>query len=133
MFTNYIDQSLFYFLLAINVSIVSVYLLSRVRNLQLQLLELKANNRNESDCLARNISGLVKRLRLAERQLDKTSQKQDEIKANKTLDTNLTQANKLLDLGIDKDQLMHQFGLSEAEANLMSLVHTKSNCLEQPA
>jgi len=62
---------------------------------------------------------------LAEQQLDRNTQKQDEIRANTHLDTSMTQANKLLDLGIDKEQLVHDFGLSEAEANLMSLVHKK--------
>ena len=56
-----------------------------------------------------------------------------ELKINKSMDTSLTQANKLLDLGVDSDQLVSGFGLSEAEAQLMSLVHTKQDRVRKAA
>ena len=55
------------------------------------------------------------------------------MKINKSMDTSLTQANKLLDLGVDSDQLVSGFGLSEAEAQLMSLVHTKQDRVRKAA
>jgi hypothetical protein len=49
------------------------------------------------------------------------------MKANKSMDSSLSQANKLLDMGIGSDQLIKGFGLSEAEANLMSLIHARQH------
>ena len=58
-------------------------------------------------------------------------QKQAQVSTNKTVETNFSQASKLLDLGVDSEQLAHGFGLSEAEANLISLIHEKQEALHQ--
>ncbi|HAG71373.1 MAG TPA: hypothetical protein DCL66_04140, partial [Gammaproteobacteria bacterium] len=73
------------------------------------------------------------RLQFAENKIESASAAQAELKINKSMDTSLTQANKLLDLGVDSDQLVSGFGLSEAEAQLMSLVHTKQDRVRKAA
>ena len=76
---------------------------------------------------AKNLNGLHIRLQSAEEQLESAWAVQGELKANKSMDSSLSQANKLLDMGIESDQLIKGFGLSEAEANLMSLIHARQH------
>ena len=80
-----------------------------------------------------NFGVVLARLQFAENKIESASAAQAELKINKSMDTSLTQANKLLDLGVDSDQLVSGFGLSEAEAQLMSLVHTKQDRVRKVA
>jgi hypothetical protein len=131
--TTYLTDSFFYLLLAVNASVICLMLISKVRRLQLQLTKLESTYRGEVAKLHKNFHGVLNRLQLAEQQIDNTAQKQDEIRSNKSIETNFSQATKLLDLGVDSEQLVHGFGLSEAEANLMSLLHKKDAVLEEAA
>ena len=123
----HLNDSFYYLLLALNVSVISLFLLGRQRNLQKQLDELRSLVYTDRERLAKNLNGLHFRLQSAEEKIETTWAVQGELKANKSMDSSLGQANKLLDLGIDSEQLMEQFGLSEAEANLLSLVHTRQD------
>jgi hypothetical protein len=83
--------------------------------------------------MVRNLGAILSRLQSAEGSIESASAVQAELKINKSMNTNLTQANKLLDMGVDSDQLVSNFGLSEAEAQLMSLVHTKQDRINKAA
>ena len=133
MFTSLLNQSFFYLLLIVYASVVSIFLLTRVRRLQQTINDLENRNRGELDGILKNLLQQRARLRMAEQRIDKTSQKQDELKANEALDTNLSHAGKLLNLGIAEEQLVHDFGLSEAEASLMSLMHKNPARVEERA
>jgi hypothetical protein len=133
MFASFLDQSFFYLLLVVYASVISVFLLTRVRRLQQAISDLENRNRGELDRVLKNLTQQRARLQMAEQCLARISQKQDELKANEALDTNLSHASKLLSLGIEEQQLVHDFGLSEAEASLMSLVHNSPVRIEEPA
>jgi hypothetical protein len=123
--TTYLNESFFFMLLALNVSIISLYLLSKLRRMQAEMTHLRQVFCNDRERMVRNLAGILARLQSAESSIESACAVQAELKINKSMNTNLTQANKLLDMGVDSDQLVSSFGLSEAEAQLMSLVHTK--------
>ncbi|MFT6093866.1 MAG: hypothetical protein ACJA2Q_001766 [Pseudohongiellaceae bacterium] len=123
--TTYLNESFFFMLLALNVSIISLYLLSKLRRMQAEMTHLRQVFCNDRERMVRNLAGILARLQSAEGSIESACAVQAELKINKSMNTNLTQANKLLDMGVDSDQLVSSFGLSEAEAQLMSLVHTK--------
>lgn len=123
--TTYLNESFFFMLLAVNVSLISLFLLSRLRRLQSELSSLRQVVYADRERVARNFGGVLGRLQTAEQKIDAACAVQAELKVNKAMDTSLSQANKLLDLGLGSDELVSSFGLSEAEARLMSLVHTK--------
>lgn len=131
--TTYLNESFFFMLLALNVSVISLYLLSKLRRMQTELANLRQVFCNDRERMVRNLGGLLARLQTAESSIESASAVQAELKINKSMDTSLTQANKLLDLGVDSDQLVSGFGLSEAEAQLMSLVHTKQDRVTRAA
>ena len=133
MFASFVNQSFFYLLFIIYASVISIFLLTRVRRLQQTINELENRNRGELDRVIKNLYQQRARLQMAEQRLEKTSQKQEELKANEALDTNLSHASKLLNLGIAEEQLVHDFGLSEAEASLMSLMHKNPARFEELA
>lgn len=123
--TTYVNDSFFLLLLAFNVSVISLFLIGRVRKLQTEVSQLRSTIFVAREQSARSAHGLSGRIQALEGQMITANAQKAELKANKPMETNLAQANKLLDLGIDSEQLVKGFGLSEAEANLMSLVHTK--------
>jgi hypothetical protein len=125
--TTYLNDSFFYLVLALNVSIICLFVLSRLRRLQSEVLTLRAEIYSERERMAKNLNGLHYRLQSAEEKLESAWAVQGELKANKSMDSSLSQANKLLDMGLDSDQLIKGFGLSEAEANLMSLIHARQH------
>lgn len=125
--TSYLNDSFFFMLLAFNVSVISLFLLARLRRVQNELQELKQAVYSDRERTVRNLTGVLGRLQTVEHGVQSATAAQAELKINKTMDTSLTQANKLLDLGVDSEQLVTGFGLSEAEAQLMSLVHTKQD------
>ncbi|NKB31557.1 MAG: DUF2802 domain-containing protein [Pseudomonadales bacterium] len=131
--STYFTDSFFYLLLAINASVICLMLISKVRRLQLQITKLENAYRAEVARLHKNFHGVLSRLQLAEEQIDHTAQRQDQIPTNKSVETNFNQATRLLDMGVDSEQLSHGFGLSEAEANLMSLIHKKQEILKDVA
>jgi hypothetical protein len=133
MFASFLNQSFFYLLLIVYASVISIFLLTRVRRLHQVISELENRNRGELDRVLKNLTQQRARLLMVEERLARTSQKQDELKANEALDTNLSHASKLLNLGIGEEQLVHDFGLSEAEASLMSLMHNNPVRIEEPA
>lgn len=125
--TTYLNDTFFYLLLALNVSVISLFVLSKLRKLQKELLVLRSDIYIERERMAKNLNGLHFRLQSVEEKIESAWAVQGELKANKSMDSSLSQANKLLDLGIDSDQLIKGFGLSEAEANLMSLIHARQH------
>lgn len=131
--TTYLNESFFFMLLALNVSVISLYLLSKLRRMQVELTNLRQGFCNDRERMVRNLGGLLARLQTAESNIESANAVQAELKINKSMDTSLTQANKLLDLGVGSDQLVSGFGLSEAEAQLMSLVHTKQDRVTRAA
>ncbi|MFT4886131.1 MAG: hypothetical protein ACJA2D_000454 [Pseudohongiellaceae bacterium] len=131
--TTYLNESFFFMLLALNVSIISLYLLSKLRRMQAEMMYLRQTFCNDRERMVRNLGAILSRLQSAEGSIESASAVQAELKINKSMNTNLTQANKLLDMGVDSDQLVSNFGLSEAEAQLMSLVHTKQDRINKAA
>lgn len=131
--TTYLNESFFFMLLALNVSVISLYLLSKLRRMQAELANLRQVFCNDRERMVHNLSGVLARLQTAESSIESANVVQAELKINKSMDTSLTQANKLLDMGVDSDQLVTGFGLSEAEAQLMSLVHTKQDRVTRAA
>jgi hypothetical protein len=125
--TTYLNDSFFYLVLALNVSIIILFILSKLKKLQGEVLTLRAEIYGERERMAKNLNGLHYRLQSAEEKLESAWAEQGELKANKSMDSSLSQANKLLDMGIGSDQLIKGFGLSEAEANLMSLIHARQH------
>lgn len=125
--TTHLNDSFFYLLLAFNVSVISLFILSKLRKLQKEMLIPRSDMYLERERSAKNLNGLHIRLQSAEEQLESAWAVQGELKANKSMDSSLSQANKLLDMGIESDQLIKGFGLSEAEANLMSLIHARQH------
>lgn len=125
--TTYLNESFFFMLLSLNVSLISLFLLSRLRRLQSELLSLRQIVYSDRERVTRNFGGVLGRLQTTEQKIEAACAVQAELKVNKTMDTSLSQANKLLDLGLGSDELVSSFGLSEAEARLMSLVHTKQD------
>ena len=131
--TTYLNESFFFMLLALNVSVISLYLLSQLRRTQTELISLRQGFCHDRERVVHNFGVVLARLQFAENKIESASAAQAELKINKSMDTSLTQANKLLDLGVDSDQLVSGFGLSEAEAQLMSLVHTKQDRVRKAA
>lgn len=127
--TTYFNESFFFMLLALSVSLISLFLLAKLKRLQAELQNIKRVVFSDREGVAGGINGLIRRLQDAENKIEAACAVQAELKVNKTMDTNLSQANKLLDLGLGSDELVSSFGLSEAEARLMSLVHTKQEKL----
>lgn len=131
--TTYLNEFFFFMLLALNVSVISLYLLSQLRRTQTELINLRQGFCHDRERIVHNFGVVLARLQFAENKIESASAAQAELKINKSMDTSLTQANKLLDLGVDSDQLVSGFGLSEAEAQLMSLVHTKQDRVRKAA
>ena len=131
--TTYLNESFFFMLLALNVSVISLYLLSQLRRTQTELINLRQGFCHDRERIVHNFGVVLARLQFAENKIESASAAQAELKIKKSMDTSLTQANKLLDLGVDSDQLVSGFGLSEAEAQLMSLVHTKQDRVRKAA
>jgi hypothetical protein len=131
--TTYLNDSFFFMLLALNVSVISLYLLSKLRRMQAELVNLRQGFCHDRERTGRNFGVVLARLQSAESKIETASAAQAELKINKSMNTNITQANKLLDLGVNSDQLVSGFGLSEAEAQLMSLVHTKQDRVSKAA
>ncbi len=131
--TTYLNESFFFMLLALNVSLISLYLLSKLRRMQAEMMHLRQIFCNDRERMVRNLAGILSRLQSAEGSIESASAVQAELNINKSMNTNLTQANKLLDMGVDSAQLVSNFGLSEAEAQLMSLVHTKQDRINKAA
>ena len=121
--SNYLNETFFILLGAVNLSVLCVFLIHKVRTLQEQLSRLQQHQGHDSQRLARQVQGIVARLRQAEQQLQQSARQQREMKSLRQQETDFSQAGKLLDLGIGCDQLTQNFGLSEAEARLMSLLH----------
>jgi len=71
-------------------------------------------------------SGMGKKMKEMEKALSLTAQKQGELEAKDVSGFAYTQANKMLQLGAEKDQLVSNCGLSQAEANLVALMHRTS-------
>ncbi|MFK7864420.1 MAG: DUF2802 domain-containing protein [Pseudohongiellaceae bacterium] len=124
--STYLNESFFLILFALNVSLISLFLLAKLRRVQVELQNVKQLLSSDRERTGRNLNSLLVRLQVSEQKIDSTCAAQAELKVDKSMDTNLSQANKLLDLGLCSEELVSSFGLSEAEARLMSLVHTKS-------
>jgi len=91
--------------------------------------QLKLSNRRLSEslhALGSATSGMGKKIREMERQLGLTVQKQSELESKDVSGFAYTQANKMLQLGAEKEQLISNCGLSQAEANLVALMHRTS-------
>ena len=127
------NDSTFLLLIAVNVSIVCLLLLGRVKKLQKALLALQSQLQQETGKLSRNQQALINRLGLVEKQLDSAPPRTARHKSNSSQESNVSQASKLLDLGVDARQLAQGLGLSQAEARLMSLVHEQQGGENQAA
>ncbi len=124
-------NSLFYVLLGVaNLSVLCLLFIHRLRALQQRVVRLEEAQRRAQQCLQQQGEGLLLRLQDMESRLEHTARKQSQA-APQRQDTNLRQANKLLDLGIDTQQLAQSLGMSEAEAKLVSLMHSRQESNSQ--
>lgn len=124
---NLFGDTTFPLLIAANVSILCLFLLARVKKLQKALLNLQGQLQQETAKLSRNQQALINRLGLIEKQYDSASYKPARQKTSAPAESNVSQASKLLNLGVDAKQLAQGLGLSQAEAKLMSLVHEQQS------
>lgn len=128
-----LNDSTFLLLIATSVSIVCLLLLARVKKLQKGLVGLQSQLQQETGKLSRNQQALINRLGLLEKQLDGNQARAARHKTSSPRESNVSQASKLLDLGVDARQLAQGLGLSQAEARLMSLVHEQQSGHNQAA
>ncbi|MDA0688937.1 MAG: hypothetical protein O2948_09885 [Proteobacteria bacterium] len=127
------NDSTFLLLIATNVSIVCLLLLARVKKLQKAVVSLQSQLQQETGKLSRSQQALINRLGLLEKQWDGGQARIARHKTSSSRESNVSQASKLLDLGVDARQLAQGLGLSQAEARLMSLVHEQQSGENQAA
>ncbi len=120
---NLFGDTTFPLLIAANVSILCLFLLARVKKLQKALVGMQGQLQQETAKLSRNQQALINRIGLIEKRFDGASFKPAPQKPSAPAESNVSQASKLLNLGVDAKQLAQGLGLSQAEAKLMSLVH----------
>ena len=100
-----------------------LYLAMRLRALEGALLDSGQGYQREIALLKQRTHVVIKRLQLSEQRVDEIEQQRLRMRTNPSVEASLTQAGRLMDLGVDAEQLAQGMGLSDAEAKLMSLVH----------
>ncbi|MES3006147.1 MAG: DUF2802 domain-containing protein [Pseudomonadota bacterium] len=100
--------------------------LRRMQNTQTLLqAELRAL-RKEMTAVGQGAVGLGKRLQIVQRRLQSTERRQEDMEFKDVGNIAITHANKLVQMGAATDELISTCGLSQAEANLVSLMHGKA-------
>lgn len=82
--------------------------------------------RKEVTAVGQGAVGLGKRLQVLQRRQQSTERRQEDLEFKDVGNIAITHANKLVQMGAATDELMSTCGLSQAEANLVSLMHGKA-------
>ncbi|MDO8273156.1 MAG: DUF2802 domain-containing protein [Gammaproteobacteria bacterium] len=82
--------------------------------------------RKEITAVGQGAVGLGKRLQVLQRRQQSTERRQEDLEFKDVGNIAITHANKLVQMGAATDELMSTCGLSQAEANLVSLMHGKA-------
>ena len=123
MLPIYFTDNFIPLLLTLYLSGLVLYLAMRVRGLEGALMESDQTHHREIALLKQRTHVVIKRLQLAEKRADEFEQQRLRMRTNPSVEASLSQAGRLMDLGVDAEQLAQGMGLSDAEAKLMSLVH----------
>lgn len=82
--------------------------------------------RKEITAVGQGAVGLGKRLQVLQRRQQSTERRQEDMEFKDVGNIAISHANKLVQMGAATDELMSTCGLSQAEANLVSLMHGKA-------
>lgn len=123
MIPVYLTDNFIPLLLTLYLSGLVLYLAMRLRSVEDVLLDSDQSHQREITLLKQRTHVVIKRLQLSEKRIDELAQLRLKMRTNPSVEANLSQAGRLMDLGVDAEQLAQGMGLSEAEAKLMSLVH----------
>lgn len=82
--------------------------------------------RKEITAVGQGAVGLGKRLQVLQRRQQSTERRQEDLEFKDVGNIAISHANKLVQMGAATDELMSTCGLSQAEANLVSLMHGKA-------
>ncbi len=82
--------------------------------------------RKEVTAIGQGAVGLGKRLQVLQRRQQSTERRQEDLEFKDVGNIAISHANKLVQMGAATDELMSTCGLSQAEANLVSLMHGKA-------
>ncbi len=82
--------------------------------------------RKEVTAVGQGAVGLGKRLQVLQRRQQSTERRQEDLEFKDVGNIAITHANKLVQMVAATDELMSTCGLSQAEANLVSLMHGKA-------
>ncbi len=82
--------------------------------------------RKEVTAVGQGAVGLGKRLQVLQRRQQSTERRQEDLEYKDVGNISISHANKLVQMGAATDELMSTCGLSQAEANLVSLMHGKA-------
>lgn len=82
--------------------------------------------RKEVTAVGQGAVGLGKRLQVLQRRQQSTERRQEDLEFKDVGNIAISHANKLVQMGAATDELMSTCGLSQAEANLVSLMHGKA-------
>ena len=100
--------------------------LRRMQNTQTRLETDLVGLRQEITAIGQGAVGLGKRLQIVQRRVQSTERRQEDMEYKDVGNIAITHANKLVQMGVATDELMSTCGLSQAEANLVSLMHGKA-------
>lgn len=91
----------------------------RYRSLEEKMLQLG----KQIDRVNHGAIGVGQRLRNVERRLNVTAEKQSELALDHSDSLPYTKAQRMLDEGVEIDQILEQCNMSKAELQLMQLLH----------
>lgn len=114
------------FLLIIGLYVQTLIALRRMQQVQASIEGEMRVLRNEVVAVSRGAIGLGKKLQQAQSRLQSAERRQDDMEFKDVGNIAITHANKLVQMGAAKDELMSTCGLSQGEATLVSLMHSKS-------
>lgn len=126
---TYLNDSFYFMAIALNASLICIYLLSRLRKQQNEINQFRKHTRTELDSVVATLRKVLQRQRYLAAEMTVQAEKIQELRDASSTEPGFDHANRLLELGLDSEQLAQGLGLSSAEADLLSLVH--SNQREQ--
>lgn len=112
---------------------MSVHVLRKVERLQARLDTDMRALRGEITAVGRGAIGLGKRVKLVQERLQDTERRQEDLEYKDVGDIAISHASKLVQMGADTQELVSTCGLSKAEANLLTLMHTRAKSVGRSA
>lgn len=112
---------------------ISVHVLRKVERLQAKLDTDMSALRGEITAVGRGAIGLGKRVKLVQERLQSAERRQEDLEYKDVGDIAISHANKLVQMGAAAEELVATCGLSKAEANLLTLMHTRAKAPRRSA